>query len=186
MKVHTTEFPGLLIVEPTVFADLRGYFFESFNYGTCNKSVINFKPVQDNESLSVKGVIRGLHFQKDPAAQAKLIRVIEGEIYDIALDLRIGSPTYGKWYGIYLDSESKKQFFIPKGFAHGFSVTSDKAIVLYKCDSYYSAQHEGGINVNDPDLKIDWKIPGETEIISDKDLKQPMFKDFISSFIFTV
>jgi dTDP-4-dehydrorhamnose 3,5-epimerase len=182
MKVHQTEFPGLLIIEPATYSDSRGYFFESYNSRLFHDEGIDFTPVQDNESCSMKGVIRGLHFQTEPFAQAKLIRVVEGEIYDVALDLRKGSPTYGKWYGVHVDSKSKKQFFIPKGFAHGFSVLSDKAIVLYKCDNYYSVSHEGGINVKDAELEIDWKVPAGREIISAKDLRQPSFRDFKTTF----
>ena len=186
MKIHKTEFPGLLIIEPVSYPDARGYFFESYNNKTFHETGIDFIPVQDNESYSTKGVIRGLHFQEEPFAQAKLIRVIEGKIYDVALDLRKGSPTFGKCYGMCIDSESKRQIFIPKGFAHGFSVISDKAIVLYKCDNYYSKEHERGINVKDISLCIDWMIDGDNEIISIKDLKQPVFKDITTNFIFRV
>lgn len=184
MKVQKTKFPGLVIIEPVTFPDARGYFFESYNQRAFLEAGIDFSPVQDNESCSSKGVIRGLHFQKEPVAQAKLIRVIEGKIYDVALDLRKGSPTFGKWYGIIIDSEAKKQFFIPKGFAHGFSVLSEKAIVLYKCDNFYSAIHEGGVNVRDASLGIDWMIEGADEIISPKDLKQPLLKDIDTPFIY--
>lgn len=184
MKVHQTDFPGLLVLEPATFSDARGYFFESYNSRLFHDAGIDFTPVQDNESCSSYGVIRGLHFQAEPFAQAKLIRVILGEIYDVALDLRKGSPTFGKWYGVLMDSESKIQFFIPKGFAHGFSVLSDKAIVLYKCDSHYSVAHEGGINVKDPQLGIDWKVPAGREIISQKDLKQPLFSTLQTTFNF--
>ena len=127
-----------MIIEPDLFPDSRGYFFESYNNRKFSKEGIDYSPLQDNESSSSQGVIRGLHYQEDPFAQAKLIRVIEGVIYDVALDLRIGSPTYGKWCGLKIDSEAKSQFLIPKGFAHGFSVLSERAIVLYKCDNYYS------------------------------------------------
>jgi len=184
MKIIKTELPGLLIIEPTTFPDARGYFFESYNIRTFHESGIEYLPVQDNESSSSRGVIRGLHFQEEPFAQAKLIRVILGEIYDVALDIRLGSPTFGRFYGLKIDSDAKRQFFIPKGFAHGFSVLSEKAIVLYKCDNYYSVTHERGINVSDPSLGIDWMIEKGEEIISAKDLKQPLFKDMITNFHF--
>ncbi|HUW92296.1 MAG TPA: dTDP-4-dehydrorhamnose 3,5-epimerase [Bacteroidales bacterium] len=184
MKVYKTELPGLLIIEPDTFPDARGYFFESFNSRAFQDSEISYFPVQDNESSSSRGVIRGLHYQEEPFAQAKLIRVIQGEIYDVALDLRKGSPTFERWYGLKIDSEAKNQFFIPKGFAHGFSVLSAKAIVLYKCDNYYSVAHERGINVKDTTLNIDWMIEEGKEIISPKDLKQPLLRDITTNFIF--
>lgn len=184
MRIIKTEFPGLLIIEPDVYNDARGCFFESYNNRKFRNNGIFYEPVQDNESSSSKGVIRGLHYQEEPFAQAKLIRVIEGRIYDVALDIRKGSPTYGKWYGLLIDSEKKLQFLIPKGFAHGFSVLSEKAIVLYKCDNYYSFPHERGINAMDPSLKIDWMVGRGREIISPKDLKQPLFKDISTDFTF--
>jgi len=184
MRVHETEFPGLLIIEPDVFNDPRGYFFESYNRRKFSDNGVNYEPVQDNESRSSAGVIRGLHYQEEPFAQAKLIRVIEGRIYDVALDLRRGSPTFGKWYGLIIDSEKKLQFLIPKGFAHGFSVMSEKAIVLYKCDNNYSVAHERGINAMDPALGINWMIEKGSEIISPKDLRQPLFRDIETNFIF--
>lgn len=184
MKVLKTEFPGLLIIEPEVFSDTRGYFFESYNKQKYHLNAIDYTPVQDNESRSSYGVIRGLHYQEYPFAQSKLIRVIEGRIFDVALDIRKGSPTFGKWYGLIIDSEKKLQFLIPKGFAHGFSVLSKEAIVLYKCDSYYSVNHERGINVMDPFLKIDWMIDKGKEIISEKDQKLKMFGDIQTSFTF--
>lgn len=185
MKVHHTEFPGLLIIEPDVFNDSRGYFFESYNKLKYSNNEIVYDPVQDNESSSTKGVIRGLHYQEEPFAQAKLIRVIEGRIYDVALDIRLGSPTFGKWFGLIIDSEKKLQFLIPRGFAHGFSVLSEHAIVLYKCDNNYSVGHERGINAMDPALGIDWMIEKGSEIISPRDLKQPVFREISSNFIFT-
>jgi len=185
MKVHNTEFPGLLIIEPDVFNDSRGYFFESYNKLKFSDNKVVYEPVQDNESSSSRGVIRGLHYQEEPFAQAKLIRVIEGRIYDVALDIRRGSPTFGKWFGLIIDSEKKLQFLIPKGFAHGFSVLSERAIVLYKCDNTYSVQHERGINAMDPGLGIDWMIKNESPVISPKDMKQPLFKDIITNFNFS-
>jgi dTDP-4-dehydrorhamnose 3,5-epimerase len=186
MKVHQTEFPGMLIIEPDVFTDARGYCFESYNKLKYNNRDIVYEPVQDNESSSSKGVIRGLHFQEEPFAQAKLIRVIEGRIYDVALDIRKGSPTFGKWFGLIIDSEKKLQFLIPKGFAHGLSVLSERAIILYKCDNNYSVAHERGVYALDPALGIDWMIEKGTEILSPKDLAQPLFKDIRTDFRFTV
>ena len=184
MRVIETEFPGLLIIEPDVFNDARGYFFESYNNLKYSRHGIQYDPVQDNESSSSAGVIRGLHYQEEPFAQAKLIRVIEGRIYDVALDIRKGSPTYGRWYGLIIDSEKKLQFLIPRGFAHGFSVLSDRAVVLYKCDNRYSVDHDCGINVMDPVLNINWMVPKGNEIISAKDLKQPFFSNIKTNFIF--
>ena len=177
MEIIGTGFEGLLIIKPKVYADNRGYFFESFNQKIYSESGLPFTPVQDNESKSSRGVIRGLHYQLKPFDQAKLIRVIEGKILDVALDLRKSSPTFGKWYGIQLDSESKTQLLIPRGFAHGFSVISDKAIILYKCDNFYNPAFERGISVNDPFLAIDWKtVPAERNI-SGKDQKNPLFRE---------
>lgn len=173
MEIIRTGFNGLLVIRPDVFTDKRGYFFESFNITTYNKAGIVFTPVQDNESRSSKGVIRGLHYQLRPHDQAKLIRVIEGKIYDVALDIRKDSPTYGKWYGIELDSENKTQLFIPRGFAHGFSVLSDIAVILYKVDNVYNKSSERGIALNDPDLAIDWRLDGTVTVISEKDLNNP-------------
>lgn len=182
MEINETGFKGLIIIQPKVFADSRGYFFESYKLETFLKAGIPFNPVQDNESKSVKGVIRGLHFQLEPFAQAKLIRVVVGKIYDVAVDLRKSSKTFGKWYGIELDSENKTQFFIPNGFAHGFSVLSDIAVIQYKCDNIYNSQFERGINLYDPDLSIDWKIGDLTPIISEKDLKHPILKEAENNF----
>ena len=145
MKIIETEIPGLLVIEPKVFNDSRGYFFESFNHKLYSETGIQFNTVQDNESSSTRAVIRGLHYQLNPMAQSKLIRVIKGKIFDVAVDLRSGSPTFGKWFGLELDSSSKKQLYIPGGFAHGFSVLSSETIILYKCDNYYSPAHERGI-----------------------------------------
>lgn len=168
MKITETGFTGLVTIEPTIHSDSRGYFFESFNQEIFRKSGITFTPVQDNESKSSKDVIRGLHYQIKPFDQAKLIRVIEGRIFDVALDIRKNSVTFGKWYGIELDSERKKQLFIPKGFAHGFSVLSNIAVIQYKCDNFYNPQYERGIAINDPSVGIDWKIDPSKAIISKK------------------
>jgi dTDP-4-dehydrorhamnose 3,5-epimerase len=175
MKVTQTGFEGLVIIEPVVHADSRGYFMESYKNEAFKIAGINFTPIQDNESKSSKGVIRGLHYQLRPFDQAKLIRVIAGKIMDVALDLRKNSVTYGKWFGVELDSENKKQLFIPKGFAHGFSVLSESAVILYKCDNLYNKECERGISLNDPTLRIDWKTDLSRAIISEKDLHHPGF-----------
>jgi len=177
MKVFETGFNGLIVIKPTIHTDPRGYFFESYNQQVLKNAGITFNSVQDNESKSSKGVIRGLHYQLEPFGQAKLIRVIEGRIYDVALDLRRDSVTFGKWFGTELDSEKKDQFLIPVGFAHGFSVLSDTAIIQYKCSSVYNPQYERGISLNDPELDINWKLGSATPLISEKDLKQPLMKD---------
>jgi dTDP-4-dehydrorhamnose 3,5-epimerase len=173
MEIIETGFKGLLEIKPDVYADKRGYFFESFNIDTFRKAGIIFSPVQDNESRSARGVIRGLHYQIRPHDQAKLIRVVEGRIFDVALDIRKGSVTYGKWFGIELDSESKRQLFIPRGFAHGFSVLSEFAVIQYKVDNTYNRLSERGIALNDPDLNIDWRTGEATPVISEKDLNNP-------------
>lgn len=182
MKIIETGFKGLLVIRPAVFPDKRGYFFESYNKVTMEKAGISFLPVQDNESKSSKGVIRGLHYQLNPFAQAKLIRVVEGRIFDVALDLRRDSATYGKWFGLELNSENKDQFMIPRGFAHGFSVLSDIAIIQYKCDNVYSPKHERGIYPNDPALDINWKTGSTVQVLSEKDLKNPLFRDAENNF----
>jgi len=177
MKIVETGFKGLTVIKPSVFTDSRGYFFESFSQLSFDNAGLIFSPVQDNESKSVKGVIRGLHYQLQPYPQAKLIRVVMGRILDVALDIRKDSLTFGKWFGIELDSENKDQLFIPHGFAHGFSVLSEIAVIQYKCDSPYNPKFERGINLNDPALDIYWKLGSTLPIISDKDLAQPLFKD---------
>lgn len=177
MKIIETGFTGLVILVPNVFPDSRGYFLESFNSNTLLNAGISFTPVQDNESKSAKGVIRGLHYQIKPFDQSKLIRVVQGKILDVALDLRKDSKTFGMWYGVELDSETKKQLLIPRGFAHGFSVLSDVAVIQYKCDNFYNPESERGISLNDPALDINWKIIVPERIISEKDLNHPDFKD---------
>ena len=169
MNVVQTGFPGLVIIEPHIFKDSRGYFFESYQYERYFGEGIKNRFIQDNESKSGYGVVRGLHYQLEPYSQAKLVRVVEGVVFDVAVDLRKGSPTFGKWKGFGLSSENKKQLFVPVGFAHGFSVLSDTAILSYKCDRLYSKENERGINIGDPFLNIDWQIPKESQIISDKD-----------------
>ncbi|MBL0308171.1 MAG: dTDP-4-dehydrorhamnose 3,5-epimerase [Bacteroidetes bacterium] len=184
MPFVETGFQGLKVFEPRVFADSRGYFFESFNKNIFREAGIDVEFVQDNESRSQRGVLRGLHYQLNPIAQAKLVRVVEGEVLDIVLDIRQGSPTYGKNYRIRLSEENKKQLYIPRGFAHGFSVLSENAIFQYKCDNYYSKESEGGILYNDPALQIDWGIEVSSAIISDKDKVLPLFKDCQNNFAF--
>jgi len=177
MKIVETGFKGLIIIKPTIYTDSRGYFFESFNHVAFQNAGISFNPVQDNESKSSKGVIRGLHYQLNPFPQSKLIRVAVGKIFDVVLDIRKDSLTFGKWFGIELDSEIKDQLLIPYGFAHGFSVLSDIAVIQYKCDNVYNAQYERGINMNDPELDIYWKLGSTAPVISEKDLAQPLMKD---------
>ena len=177
MTITKTEFEGLIIIQPKVFSDSRGYFYERFNSEILRKEGIVFNPIQDNESKSVKGVIRGLHYQLNPHSQSKLISVTEGKIFDVVLDLRKNSKTFGKWYGIELDSDTKNQLLIPHGFAHGFSVLSDIAIIQYKCDNVYNPAMERGINLMDPEINIDWKIDKITYIISDKDMQAPFLKN---------
>jgi len=177
MKIVATGFKGLIIIKPVIYSDARGYFFESFNQNSFQKEGVSFSPVQDNESKSVKGVIRGLHYQLNPFPQAKLIRVVAGKIFDVALDIRKDSLTFGKWFGIELDSENKDQLLIPLGFAHGFSVLSDIAVIQYKCDNVYNSEFERGINLNDPSLDIYWKLGSVVPVISEKDLAQPLLRD---------
>ncbi len=171
MNIITTEIEGLLILEPKVFGDERGYFFESFSQREFEEKVCKTVFVQDNESKSGYGVLRGLHFQKPPFEQAKLVRVVKGKVLDVAVDIREDSPTFGKHVSVELSEENKRQMFVPRGFAHGFAVLSEEAIFQYKCDNYYMPQAEGGILWNDPALNIDWKIPMEDVILSEKDKK---------------
>ncbi|MCX6302015.1 MAG: dTDP-4-dehydrorhamnose 3,5-epimerase [Bacteroidia bacterium] len=182
MEIVETGFEGLYIIEPTVYSDKRGYFFESYNHETFLKAGISFTPVQDNESRSSKGVIRGLHYQLKPHDQAKLIRVVTGRIFDVALDLRRDKPTYGKWFGVELDSESKRQLFIPRGFAHGFSVLSDIALIQYKVDNVYNKLAERGILLSDPYLEIEWRTGDIVPVISEKDQNNPAFKKADNNF----
>jgi dTDP-4-dehydrorhamnose 3,5-epimerase len=184
MGFQATDIPGLLVYEPRVFEDSRGYFFESYNENTFRAGGISLRFVQDNQSSSSYGVIRGLHYQLPPYAQSKLVRVLSGVILDVALDIRKGSPTFGSWFSVELSAENKKQLFIPAGFAHGFSVLSEKASVLYKCDAFYNKDSDAGIRYNDPALKIDWKIPAGQAIVSDKDQELPGLADCKNSFVF--
>ena len=184
MPFHKTDISGLLVYEPKVFEDSRGYFFESYNQKNFLQEGVDFVFVQDNQSSSSYGVIRGLHYQLLPHAQTKLVRVLHGEILDIAVDIRKGSPTYGKVFSVELSAENKKQLLIPPGFAHGFSVLSKKAEVLYKCDSFYNKESEAGIIYNDPALAIDWKIPAGKEIVSEKDMVLPLLENSKTNFVF--
>lgn len=183
MKAIETPFEGLYILEPNVFNDDRGYFFESFNDNTL-KDITGFTNtfVQDNQARSTINVLRGLHYQKEPHAQTKLIRALEGTIWDVVVDLRKASKTYGQWYGVELSAENKRQFLIPRGFAHGYSVLSETAEVFYKCDNLYNKASEGGVIYNDADLNIDWKIDFNNAIVSEKDLVLPSFKQDNSGF----
>ena len=184
MPFITTDIPDLLVFEPDVFEDSRGYFFESYNEKLFQNEGINIKFAQDNQSSSAYGVIRGLHYQLPPYTQTKLVRVLHGEILDVAVDIRKGSPAFGKVFCIELSAENKKQLFIPPGFAHGFSVLSKKAEVLYKCDNFYNKESEAGIMYNDPALGINWKIPSAKAIVSDKDVILPLLADCKNSFVF--
>lgn len=177
MNVIKTEIEGIVIIEPRIFNDARGYFFESFSERDFCKEVREVRFVQDNESKSSYGVLRGLHFQKPPFCQSKLVRVIKGAVLDVAVDIRKGSPTFGKHVAVELTEDNHRQFFVPRGFAHGFSVLSDEVIFQYKCDNFYAPQSEGAIAWNDPDLNIDWRIPAEKVILSEKDKNHPCLKD---------
>lgn len=179
MNVIQTEIPGLLIIEPKVFGDNRGYFFESWSKRDFEAAVGPVEFVQDNESKSRYGVVRGLHFQKGEHAQSKLVRVILGSVLDVAVDIRPGSPTFGKHVAVELTGDNHLQFFIPKGFAHGFAVLSEEAVFQYKCDSFYAPESEGAIAWDDPDLGIDWKIPREDVLLSAKDMCHPRLKNLI-------
>ncbi len=176
MEIIKTKFPGLLIIKSKIFEDSRGYFFESYNKSKLN-ILGDIEFIQDNQSKSVFGTIRGLHYQLEPYAQSKLIRVLQGKILDVVVDIRDKSPTYGKYFSIELSCENKQQFFIPKGFAHGFSVLSETAIVFYKTDQFYTPKSERGINFNDPDLNINWEIDIEKAIVSSKDKVLPTFTE---------
>lgn len=185
MEVIKTELEGVVILEPRLFKDDRGYFFESFSQWEFDEKVRPVKFVQDNESKSVYGVLRGLHFQKPPFAQSKLVRVIQGAVLDVAVDIRVGSPTYGKHVAVELTAENHRQLFIPRGFAHGFSVLTDEVVFQYKCDNFYAPQSEGAIAWNDPALGIDWRIPEASVILSEKDKHHPLLKDLPETFYYS-
>ncbi len=180
MEIIKTDIQDLLIVKPRVFEDERGYFFESYNRDVFAANGIENKFLQDNESKSKKGVLRGLHFQKPPYAQGKLVRVMKGSVLDVAVDIRKDSPTYGKWASIVLTDKNKFMYWVPPGFAHGFVTLEDDTVFFYKCTNVYNKESEGSIRWNDPDLNIDWGI--EKPVLSDKDQVSPLFKDFVSPF----
>ncbi|MDE6448499.1 MAG: dTDP-4-dehydrorhamnose 3,5-epimerase [Muribaculaceae bacterium] len=182
MELIKTDIEGVVILKPRVFGDSRGYFMESYNKDVFDSEVGPVEFVQDNESCSTRGVVRGLHFQLPPYSQAKLVRCVSGRVLDVAVDLRCASPTYGQHVAVELSDENRLQLFIPRGFAHGFSVLSDTAVFQYKCDNLYHPESEGGISVNDPSLGIDWKTDMLTAILSDKDRNRPMLEDFDSPF----
>ena len=183
IEVNKTSIDGVFIIEPKIFGDNRGYFLESFNNKEFNeKTGLDIIFVQDNESMSTYGVMRGLHFQNPPYIQSKLVRCVKGSVLDVAVDIRKGSSTYGKYVAVELTEDNHKQFFIPKGFAHGFVVLSETAIFQYKCDEYYHPEADGGINILDDSLGIDWKISIDKALLSDKDMKHPLLKDFTSPF----
>jgi dTDP-4-dehydrorhamnose 3,5-epimerase len=184
MPFSATPLPGVIIIEPVVFPDGRGFFFESYNQRLFRENQILNEFVQDNQSLSVYSVIRGLHYQREPHAQSKLVRVLQGRILDVVVDLRAGSPGFGKSFSIELSAENKKQIFIPRGLAHGFSVLSAIAEISYKCDQFYNKQSEAGIRYNDSTLNIDWQIPFAKALVSDKDAKLPEFNPSVSDFMY--
>lgn len=182
MNVIKTNIDGLVIIEPRIFKDARGYFFESYNKQEFDEKVAKIDFVQDNESCSTYGVMRGLHFQRPPFAQAKLVRCVKGAVLDVAVDIRNGSPTYGQHVAVELTEENHRQFFIPRGFAHGFAVLSPVVIFQYKCDNYYHPEAEGGISIQDPTLGIDLKIDSSIAVLSEKDMKHPLLDDFETPF----
>ena len=182
MEIIKTDIEGVIIIKPQIFKDSRGYFFESFSQREFNEKVTPIQFVQDNESCSSYGVMRGLHFQKPPYSQSKLVRCVKGSVLDVAIDIRKGSPTYGKHVAIELSAENHLQFFIPKGFAHGFAVLSEEAIFQYKCDEFYTPQSEGGIQLMDESLGINWPISADKAILSEKDKKYPKLSEIISDF----
>ena len=173
MKVIPTEIEGVVLLEPNVFGDERGYFFESYSEQSFDRLVRPVRFVQDNESMSKYGVLRGLHFQRGAHAQSKLVRVVRGRVLDVAVDIRRGSPTFGRHVAVELSGENRRQLFIPRGFAHGFAVLSEEALFQYKCDNYYAPQSEGAVAWNDPRLGIDWRIPAERVVLSEKDSRHP-------------
>lgn len=186
MNVIKTDIEGVVVIEPRVFDDARGYFFESYSKRRFDEAVRPVEFVQDNESMSTRGVIRGLHFQRPPFSQSKLVRCVRGAVLDVVVDIRRGSPTYGSHVAVELTGENRRQLFVPRGFAHGFAVLSDEAVFQYKCDNYYHPESEGGISIADRSLGIDWRINPAEAILSDKDLRNPMLRDFESPFDITV
>ena len=184
MEVIKTDIEGPLIIEPKVFGDARGYFFESFSQREFDANVGELRFVQDNESCSCRGVMRGLHFQMPPFTQAKLVRCVRGAVLDVAVDIRRGSPTYGRHVAVELTEDNHRQFFVPKGFAHGFSVLSDVAVFQYKCDEFYHPEADAGISILDESLGIDWRIPLEEAVLSEKDTRHPLLSGFESPFVY--
>lgn len=182
MNIIQTSIEGVVIVEPRLFRDARGYFFESFSQREFSEKVRAVNFVQDNESRSTCGVLRGLHFQRPPHAQSKLVRCVRGAVLDVAVDIRRGSPTYGRHVAVELTEDNHLQLFIPRGFAHGFAVLSAEAVFQYKCDNYYAPEADGGISIRDASLGIDWRIPEEKIILSEKDTRHPLLRDFVSPF----
>ncbi len=182
MEVIKTDIDGVVILEPRVFKDMRGYFFESYSKREFDEKVRPIDFVQDNESMSTRGVMRGLHFQRPPFTQSKLVRCVCGRVLDVAVDIRKGSPTYGHHVAVELSEENHRQFFVPRGFAHGFAVLSDIAVFQYKCDNYYHPEADGGISIADDSLGIDWQIDSSQAILSEKDLRHAMLRDFDSPF----
>ena len=182
MEEIKTAIDGIVIIEPKVFKDQRGYFFESFSQREFEAKVRKINFVQDNESMSSYGVMRGLHFQRPPYTQSKLVRCVKGKVLDVAVDIRKGSPTYGQHVAVELSEDNHRQFFVPRGFAHGFAVLSDTAVFQYKCDNLYAPQADGGISIKDESLGIDWKIPTDMAILSEKDTLHSCLKDFDSPF----
>lgn len=185
MEIIKTEIEGVVIIEPRIFKDARGYFFESYSQREFEEKLGQIDFCQDNESMSSYGVMRGLHFQRPPFTQSKLVRCVRGRVLDVAVDIRKGSPTYGRHVAVELTDDNHRQFFIPRGFAHGFAVLSDTAVFQYKCDNFYHPEADGGISILDSSLAIDWRIPTDHAILSDKDTKHPMLKDFESPFSIT-
>ena len=177
MEVIKTEIEGVVIIEPRIFKDDRGYFYESFSQREFEEKVCRTTFVQDNQSKSSYGVVRGLHFQKPPYSQSKLVRCIKGAVLDVAVDIRKGSPTFGKYVAVELTEENHRQFFVPRGFAHGFAVLSDEAVFQYKCDNFYNKESEGSVAWNDPELAIDWRIPAEKVLLSEKDKQSKTISD---------
>lgn len=186
MEVIKTNIEGVVIIEPKVFKDTRGYFFESFSQREFEEKVRKINFVQDNESMSSYGVMRGLHFQRPPFTQSKLVRCVKGRVLDVAVDIRKGSPTYGQHVAVELTETNHRQFFVPRGFAHGFAVLSETAVFQYKCDNFYAPEADGGINIKDESLGINWQIPTSNVILSDKDLRHASLKDFDSPFDYQV
>ena len=184
MEVIKTNIDGVVIIEPKVWGDARGYFFESFSQREFEEKVRKINFVQDNESMSSYGVMRGLHFQRPPFSQSKLVRCVKGAVLDVAVDIRKGSPTYGQHVAVELTEDNHRQFFVPRCFAHGFAVLSETAVFQYKCDNFYAPQADGGISIKDDSLGIDWRIPTENALLSEKDMKHELLKDFDSPFVY--